>query len=72
MKQNEFQRNLTSGFISRRPKEKLKITVVETAHKLPTQCGKRGQAIKCIHGPQQWLYKHGQVSVLLGVPSLIL
>lgn len=30
---NGFQRNLTSGFISRRPKEKLKITAIETAHK---------------------------------------
>ena len=55
MKQNEFQRNVTSGFISRRPKEKLKITVVENAHKLPIQSGRRRQAIKYGQGPQQCL-----------------
>lgn len=55
MKRNEFQRNLTSGFISTRPKEKLKITVVETVHKLPAQSGNWRQAIKRVQGPPQWL-----------------
>lgn len=55
MKQNEFQRNLTSGFISRRPKEKLKITAVETAHKLPTWFERRKHIIKLVQGSQQWL-----------------
>ena len=44
------------GFISRRPKEKLKITAVETACKTaPTWSGRKKQAIKCMQGFQLWL-----------------
>lgn len=43
------------AFISRRPKETLKITAVETARKLPTWSGRRKQAIKCRQGSQLWL-----------------
>jgi hypothetical protein len=55
VQQNEFPSTLTSGFISRRPKEKLKITAVESAYKLPMCTKKRRHAIKLVQESQQWL-----------------
>lgn len=51
---NQFQRNLASGFISRRPKEKVKITAGETAHKSQAGFERRRQAGNS-HSYQRWL-----------------